>query len=401
MEKREIESNYAQLLKDDVFDQLSLEMGQPNFFRILGIEHRENRHSNFLAWLLNPNESHGLKDEFLRRVLQDILIDERATDISIIEVGNLDFKKVEIRREWNHIDLLIVTEKIVVCIENKIWSGEHSDQLKRYKNDVERNFKGYKLSYVFLTPSGNESSEKEHYINYSYGQILIILNKILEGKGNSINSSTRTYLIDYSKTLSQHIMNDDSTNILAKQLYKNHKELFDFVWQNKPDAWDDFAQILQKKVNDQGWKLGSKNKGWVRFTTHKIDHLILRYKTANGWPDKEAFLFEFDFYQGKYLSFKAMISPGTDRLDYNERLVEILNEIEGAEKSQGEKWKAILYFNQPWELVRIMEEWDDTDKYDKKIDAFITEIQPLIKKIEDQFLKYEEELKALKVSEEE
>lgn len=40
-----------------------------NIFDILGLSHREDPHTNFLAWLLDPQGSHAIGDAFLRRFL--------------------------------------------------------------------------------------------------------------------------------------------------------------------------------------------------------------------------------------------------------------------------------------------------------------------------------------------
>ena len=40
-----------------------------NLFEAVNIVRQEIRHSNFLAFLLNPAESHGLGDKFLRALL--------------------------------------------------------------------------------------------------------------------------------------------------------------------------------------------------------------------------------------------------------------------------------------------------------------------------------------------
>ena len=40
-----------------------------NIFKVLKLEDFEIRHSNFLAWLLDPSENHELKDEFLKKFL--------------------------------------------------------------------------------------------------------------------------------------------------------------------------------------------------------------------------------------------------------------------------------------------------------------------------------------------
>ena len=43
-----------------------------NIFTALGVVNNEIRHSNFLSWLLSPNESHGLGDYFLALFLRRV-----------------------------------------------------------------------------------------------------------------------------------------------------------------------------------------------------------------------------------------------------------------------------------------------------------------------------------------
>ena len=48
-----------------------------NIFKTLGMQTSEVRlHSAFLAELLNPNGSHGLKDKFLKAFLNDVVNQE-------------------------------------------------------------------------------------------------------------------------------------------------------------------------------------------------------------------------------------------------------------------------------------------------------------------------------------
>ena len=65
------------------------------------------------------------------------VLSERFNDINQVDVEGMDLSNVEVYREWNNIDILIKLENIVVCIENKILSGEHSNQLTKYKKVVE------------------------------------------------------------------------------------------------------------------------------------------------------------------------------------------------------------------------------------------------------------------------
>lgn len=59
---------------DDLLE-LEQRIGRFNIFDALGIARVEIRHSNFLAWLLDPAESHGQGSLFLRAVLMDLLRD--------------------------------------------------------------------------------------------------------------------------------------------------------------------------------------------------------------------------------------------------------------------------------------------------------------------------------------
>src|SRR2546427_3670599 len=92
-------------------DLLALEslIGKFNIFDALDIARVEIRHSNFLAFILDPAESHGQGEVFLKAVLIDLLKAAPAglRPLSPIDLDGTDLQGVEIRREWRHIDLLI------------------------------------------------------------------------------------------------------------------------------------------------------------------------------------------------------------------------------------------------------------------------------------------------------
>ena len=47
-------------------EEIKHSLSEFNIFNVLGIQHREIRHSNFIDWLFDPNESHQLGDVFLK-----------------------------------------------------------------------------------------------------------------------------------------------------------------------------------------------------------------------------------------------------------------------------------------------------------------------------------------------
>ena len=61
-----------------------------NIFEAAGLERQELKHSNFLAFLLRPRELHGLRDEFLRRVLQSAVQNTADPPIKELEFALAD-----------------------------------------------------------------------------------------------------------------------------------------------------------------------------------------------------------------------------------------------------------------------------------------------------------------------
>lgn len=76
-----------------------------NILEALGVVRQELRHSDFLAFLMDPRGNHGLGDTFVKRLLQRALM--VAGDVSVpltpIELELWDLGRVEVRREWQHI----------------------------------------------------------------------------------------------------------------------------------------------------------------------------------------------------------------------------------------------------------------------------------------------------------
>lgn len=83
-----LEKDLFQLLADDGFIQLNEQISQFNPFEVLKLKGHEIRHSNMLAWLLNPNESHGLGFDFLEQfalVMADSPVKSAETEAAIKE----------------------------------------------------------------------------------------------------------------------------------------------------------------------------------------------------------------------------------------------------------------------------------------------------------------------------
>ncbi len=159
--------------------QLETRFTRFNVFEALGVARRELQHSSFLAFLLDPRESHGLGDLFLRRFLQEVTRLAPEPTISIIDLDGFDLSRTEVRREYENIDIFLrdPTHKISVVIENKVGTKQHDDQLKTYAELVTRRFPGHRFMGVYLTPEG-EDSQDSRYVSTSYEMVRALVNEL-------------------------------------------------------------------------------------------------------------------------------------------------------------------------------------------------------------------------------
>ena len=154
-----------------------------NIFTALNAMDYETRHSNFLAWLLDPNGTHGFGTKFLSGFLSLITRQMPSTNDKVKLNELLRSPKTlataEVEREfkpagWSggRADLLIVErgQKFVCLVENKIHTGEHSEQLSRYRRMVEQEFPGFQHLFVFLTLRIEAPSDSA-YLSLTYAEL--------------------------------------------------------------------------------------------------------------------------------------------------------------------------------------------------------------------------------------
>ena len=217
-------------------DLLMLEsrIGKFNIFDALSITHAEIRHSNFLAFILDPAESHGQGQLFLKAVLMDLLKHAPAEmrPLSPIDLDGIDLRGVEVRREWNSIDLLILCKepRFAVVIENKVRSREHSNQLARYQKTVADHYPDLPGLYVYLTPEGDEPSE-DSWVPYTYADIHRVFTRIRQTYQNAIGEEVQVFLDHYLNLLGTRFMNDEELDKLCRQIHKNHRQALDLIWE--------------------------------------------------------------------------------------------------------------------------------------------------------------------------
>lgn len=222
------------VMENDELLDLEARIGRFNIFDALGMVNAEIRHSNFLGWLLDPAESHGAGDLFLKAIVMDMLRetaeDLRPKGVSPIDLDGAQIASVDIRREWKNIDLLIHCEspKLVIAIENKIRSGEHGGQLSRYKQIVRDAFPDEPAMFVFLTREGDDPSD-EDWTTYSYAEIKRVLERVRRANEGAIGDDVATFLDHYLHLIESQLMEDEVMDELCRKIYKNHRQAIDLL----------------------------------------------------------------------------------------------------------------------------------------------------------------------------
>jgi hypothetical protein len=253
---------------DDLMD-LEARVGRFNIFDALKLDRTEIRHSNLLAWLLDPAESHGCGDLFLKAVFIDMLrrAGSMQRPLNPVELDDVNLQGVEILREWNHVDILIrgKSPKFAVVIENKTDSREHGSQLRRYDQTVERLHPDLPRLCVFLTVDGDEPSH-EKYVRYTYADLHRVLARCQRAFAGSIGPELGVVLDHYLRLIGSRFMQNEEIIELCRRIYKNHRQAIDLINQHAGAAQGKLTgKIAEKIEQDPRWKLVSKSEGRVDF----------------------------------------------------------------------------------------------------------------------------------------
>lgn len=263
-----------------------------NIFDVLGCTYTEIRHSNVLAWLLDPNENHGLSDAFLRNWLAEVFSSSDKNESACLnssEIIAAKFQKVEVLREWEHVDILIQIRLAgglnwVVCIENKVRAQQRDQQLSDYKQVVSRHHSpSDKYGFIFLRKS-EEEPDDDAFVVANYLQVAKILDECCK---MNIPAGPRQLIDHYLHLLHNRFMKTSSEQELALEIYKKHRKALDLIYEYRPDAIQDLTDSLASRLKKHNSKLGivslRVDKGILRFIPNEWDTPTNREKDADDW----------------------------------------------------------------------------------------------------------------------
>jgi gamma-glutamylcysteine synthetase len=143
-----------------------------NFIELISPD--ENKVSDLLKVLLEPNGVHGQGEAFFKLFI-DKLIQYSKQEININNYKEVSINREKVINSGRRIDILIEANNFAFAIENKIDAPEQPNQLDDYFEYLEKNYKNFILIFLTVTRRKPESFTKDSnkFINVSYNDLLI------------------------------------------------------------------------------------------------------------------------------------------------------------------------------------------------------------------------------------
>lgn len=235
-----------EILSDPNFVKLDKELAKFNIFHATDMKSREIKHTKFLGYLLDPNESHRMGTKFLWEFIRRLSANG-VGGLDLINL-NLEYTKVTIEytlRENGRLDLLLEIPKnnelLVIAIENKIQATQAPDQLKNYREQINNQLPGTK-KFVYLTLNDEEPNDQNEWANVTYG--------------NTVAPAIIALLSESEETLSTYLkfILQDYIEIIKKDEEKTDKA-FEFYELTKEEVKRKVRSIKNSKINSPEYKL--------------------------------------------------------------------------------------------------------------------------------------------------
>lgn len=339
------EQNYSKALEnlenDEMLHQLTQDSTRLNIFEVLGITRAEIRHSNFLAWLLDPNGNHEMGDKFLRTFVAKMGQEELLPP---------HISKCLVRREWRHTDLLVLCpdEKYLLCVENKVFSREHGNQLHHYRDVLLKEYPNYRMSFALLSPEGvapEDPKEQQHWQSVSYVDVLDAIGEAQ--KGSALSEEVKMLLVHYAAAVRRHIVGDENIKARCQEIYERHKEALELIYENCKTDLAPMREAVEgwcKKKNDEQALIFDpqfSNNTYTRFTTKTIRALFPQHeKPVSGWKSTDMAVYEI-VKQDDY--FKVTLCLCSDNLTDAQRAAcnRAGDKLDRPDKKPDWRWKRI------------------------------------------------------------
>lgn len=202
-----------------------------NPFDVLGLETYELRHTKTLAWLLDPQGSHNLGTAFLERFMAGLpgalpntlpanaeaalVFSELAVKDSVLMIGDASAPQTAEEKTNSRIDVYLqIGTDFFLAIEAKLGAKEHGNQLRNYREAVEKQAAGlhpHTTALLYLTLDGAapvRAEEAAHWVAINWSEHVIVPLQATLQEARRLPEGVETpaanvlhFLSDYLRTL--------------------------------------------------------------------------------------------------------------------------------------------------------------------------------------------------------
>ena len=407
-EDEEEQALKAFLLDIDCIKPLTDWTKKLNYFDILKIAEVEIRHSNMLKWLLNPNETHGLGDDILKGFIRYYIESSgfKTDDIKFLLMDLYDF---EIRREWEHTDIVAIskTDNFILCIENKIKSKEHDDQLDNYKKKIDKNYADYTQWFIYLTPDGEEASISDTWISMSYRDVLSILKRAFN-KG-TLSQESELLIKNYIDVIERSVVGDDGLFQECQKIYDNHPLAIDLLTTKKNTTFDKpiadicdqikvryqkelelirlnrldqgaqaaaiFKEWAQKKTEENRIVFNSESsvKRYTRFLTKEMSGLLPNSDELNGWGTHNCYFYEIYSLDGQAFRMQLELNSTGASDEAKSKCEELIKQF--STKTLKSNWQWFTVYRTDSKEIKKGNVSSQKDEIFKQLDGMLEKIK--------------------------
>ena len=225
-----------ELIEDEAFSDYQALTKEPKFnaFDVLRYSDYEIRHSNVLAWLLTPGETHGAGGAFARELLQCLQSKGDSGKLENLDLSSdLNREEVQVERELNYVDVTVFFEReprLLLAIENKpsAWMPDHADQVRRYEKKLRRKYKGkYRVQSVLLTASRDGKPKADtDYLHVSWYEVRDLVEGLLSD-GSIDSREVRDFVRQYLGIVERNVLGLGAATNSFGRLVKRHEAVLE------------------------------------------------------------------------------------------------------------------------------------------------------------------------------
>lgn len=243
----EIKDMLNALENDSDFEYLRKLYETPNCFTIMGDKRREEWHSSFVCWLLNPKGNHRLGEFALVKFLELIESKNEKLTIDKTDIKNMEFEtelSMDGSKQKGRIDIFGKSKSLILVIENKIKASETINggvaQSDLYLGYCEKEYRSHQRVYVLLKASPYTFVNNENFIHITYQELLDTVvkpayEKCDELKLDDTKIVLKQYELDITNPLSDFVMAEENKD-LSKKIYESHKEVMGVIRETMDDV---------------------------------------------------------------------------------------------------------------------------------------------------------------------